>query len=262
MSCAQITVTNTTANDSSCNMQRKEDDHPTAYEPDFSEEPWYKKQLKDTKDVNQNDLNVDVVLLVVNEIEFDAALKALSPLSENENCVWHVLREINHYYIGKFGSFVTALAQCDMASGTSLGAHAIASAAIRHWNPRAVINVGVAWGRREKKQKLGDVLVATQVVGYAINDCISETICTELPPCSSVLYSHFMTAANKVQWPTKTSIKPKQSWPGFENNEEPRFRVYLGRMLSGGILLDNSQTKSELLQHADYEMCIVGEMEG
>jgi len=39
-------------------MQRKEDDHPTAYEPDFPEEP----------------------------------------------------REIDHYYIGKFGSFVTALA--------------------------------------------------------------------------------------------------------------------------------------------------------
>jgi len=90
-------VTDTTVNDSSFNMQRKEDDHPTAYEPDFPEEPWYKKQLKDAKDVNRNDLNVDVVLLVVNEIEFDAALKALSPLSENENCVWHLPREIDHY---------------------------------------------------------------------------------------------------------------------------------------------------------------------
>jgi len=37
---------------------------------------------------------------------------------------------------------------------------------------------------------------------------------------------------------------------------------HLGRMLSGGILLDDSQTKSEWLQRADYHTCIGGEMEG
>jgi len=50
------------------------------------------------------------------------------------------------------------------------------------------------------------------------------------------------------------------------NNCGPALKItknhHLGRMLSGGILLDDSQTKSEWLQRADYHTCIGGEMEG
>lgn len=113
-----------------------------------------------------------------------------------------------------------------------------------------LINLGVAWGKDAKEQTLGDVLVSETVVAPARNDKL-------------VGGERF----NRAEIPA-VSISLVKSYANEWNHHGPQeyfgnktVKVHIGRIISVGYLLNDTQKKAELLAQPDMRYAIGGEME-
>ncbi len=71
------------------------------------------------------------------------------------------------------------------------------------WHPKAIIMVGIAFGRDPAKQKIGDVLVASQIIPYEQQRVGEQVIFRgPIPPSNTVLLNRFENA------PTWRSTRP------------------------------------------------------
>jgi nucleoside phosphorylase len=70
------------------------------------------------------------------------------------------------YYLGKFGAYNTVITKCRMGAIGEGSVILATEQAQRLWCPKAIIMVGIAFGKDPTKQKIGDVLVASQIISY------------------------------------------------------------------------------------------------
>ncbi len=142
-------------------------------------------------------------------------------------------------------------------------ANAVRSA-LKRFQPKLIVSLGVAFGIDPKKQHLGDVLLSSAVIPYDVLNKDTDGVITLRS--EDKLSTHEALNAWNVLMRT----------PGFslEEQEEERlsliarklnFEWQFGTMLSGGSVLSNKDKKQALLQAAKKfgeENIIGGEMEG
>lgn len=135
---------------------------------------------------------------------------------------------------------------CEMGAGGIGASQQMTSKAIEHWQPSAVIAVGIAFGLDETKQAIGDVLVSTQIQDYELGRLSEDGTLAprgDKPGSTGILRNRFrQTDINES--------RRTQDWP----------KVRFGLILSGQKLVDNLDYRESL--KAVFTEAIGGEMEG
>ena len=189
---------------------------------------------------------IDVVIMTVTDVEKGSVLELLKPNKLNQK-ILKVFSESATYYIGKFGIFNTVVTKCRMGSMGLDSAILATEQALRKWNPRAIIMVGIAFGKDDKKQNIGDILVASEIISYEPQR-VGEN--------EEIIYRGSHT-------PSNTSLINR-----FENVHNWKFsgadnipcQIRYGAILSGEKLVDNPDFKAKLFEQ--FPQAIGGEMEG
>jgi nucleoside phosphorylase len=223
-----------------------DDNTPTDYE----KQPWYPSSLPATDQVSYKQAmalqpKIDVVLMTATDLELRAALRLLKPYPRRK----HILRVYigpETYYLGMFGKYRSIVTKCEMGAVGSGSTVLAAEQALRLWEPRAAIMVGIAFGADRMKQRMGDLLVAQQLSVYEIARVGAHATIYRGPRPESD--------------PTlRNRFKNPQNWR-FERPDGSRCDIHYGQVLTGEKLMDNPEEKAELLAVAPE--AIGGEMEG
>lgn len=183
-----------------------------------------------------------VILLTFNEHESAAVIRHFSgdapPKTETRDGITYNL-------LGMHGDMRIVQRISRQGEGEAQNA---AHDAIRSWQPRAIIGVGIAFGINPAKQTIGDVLVSENVRGYElgrINADGSFTLRSDKPPASPILLQRF----NHLNQTCNATDTACLHWPTL------RF----GTLLSGNKLVDNLDYRNSLLKLESE--AIGGEME-
>jgi nucleoside phosphorylase len=149
------------------------------------------------------------------------------------------------YYLGKFGAYNTVVTKCRMGAIGDGSVILATEQAQRLWNPKAIIMVGIAFGKDPTKQKIGDVLVASQIISYE-QQRVGEDIIYRgsIPPSNTILLNRFENV---------------QNWQ-FARPDGSYCSLIVGSILSGEKLVDNPDFKATLFQQ--FPQAVGGEMEG
>ena len=223
------------------------DEDPLEYEAE--EQAWYPPDFPSLGSVSPEQLaklqkEIDVVLMVATEVELRAALHSLAPYPRRKR-VLRAFVGAETYYLGKFGAYKTAVTRCGMGAGGERGSALATPDAIRTWQPRAIIMPGIAFGKDPNKQKMADVLVASQIIPYEKQRRGEKTIFRDpIPPSNATLQNRF---ENALDW-------------HFERPDGQPCQRRIGPILSGDKLVDDPEFKAFLFSH--FSEAIGGEMEG
>lgn len=120
------------------------------------------------------------------------------------------------------------------------GMQAIIIVAASLWKPVWIFNVGIGWGAGPNVgdcgEKLGDVMVGIGLLGYGVNDKVSESETISrvfIPEIGPMLHDRLQAAC--VRW--KPSIVPDASWysNGVITGESPGcYQLLMGDIISVG----------------------------
>ena len=203
---------------------------------------------------------VVLLLLTVNQNEDNAVLCYLEPLTGHTDIYKYMQRVIDGshsqhaiYYIGKYGAIPTAVRQIK-PGGEINGAINAPYLALRCFkNLNAIIAVGVACGV-EKWTKIFDVLVADKVCNFDQAKIQAGRILNRgfAIPVSQLLSAIF---GQIIKWPDD-DIKER-----LDKCNVPKPKIKQGVILSGPYLINDSNTKNELIQNFAPEAIGI-EMEG
>ena len=229
----------------------------------IANESWYFKNKKsydvDDKGIEDIHNKIELVLLVANKREFKTVMRMLEPYKNNK--IYKLSAGEQTYYIGKFGVLYTALVQLTaMGSGSSGGSAVTVIDIVGKFEPYIIISVGVAWGRGDNDQEMGDVIVARQIIPLQANQRLGPTDIIDRdakPQCTTILINRLQNCAE--EWIKHTQVKPKREWVLFKHRKELDFDVHIGDIVSGNFVLDNAEKKKEILNK--YPTAIGGEME-
>jgi nucleoside phosphorylase len=213
------------------------------------EQPWW-TPLPVPKELRSEDLTalaekIDIVLMTATDPELEAVLGRLEPYPRR-GAVLKGFVEQETYYLGRLGSCLAAVTKCRMGSLDSGAATLATQHAQRVWRPKAVVMVGIALGKDPVKQKIADVLVASQVISYEPQRVGEEQVVPRGPitPASTTLLNRF---ENVPHW-------------FFCRPDGSKCERHVGPLLSGEKLVDDPAFKAELFRR--YPQAIGGEMEG
>jgi nucleoside phosphorylase len=213
------------------------------------EQPW-STPLPTARDLRSEDLialadEIDIVLITATDPELEAVLRCLEPYPRRR-AVLKGFVEQETYYLGKFGGCLAAVTQCRMGSLDPGSATHATGHAQQVWRPRAVVMVGIAFGKDSTKQRIADVLVASQVISYEPQRVGEDQIVQRgpIPPCDTTLLNRF---ENVPHW-------------SFCRPDGSRSERRVGPILSGEKLVDEKAFKADLFTR--YPQAIGGEMEG
>lgn len=215
------------------------------YEP--KDQPWYSQVPPDEPrdEIGAQNFAVDAVILTAVRRERDAVLRLLKPPA-NESCVWRVIKEGQTYYLGRLGEHNVVVAMCRMSYGGPGGATLTTFRAIKGWRPKAVIMVGIAFGKDREKQKIADVLVSSQVICYGLK---------AIRPDGTIQHrGDYAPAGLKLL----DRFRNTQHWH-FARPDGTECGVIEGPILSGEVLANNTEFKENLFN--TFPTAIGGEME-
>ena len=210
------------------------------------------KKVPDTRKFQEIDLEkcawlgdgIDIVLLTANPIELNAVLDKLKSYPSKKTR-FKVFEGAETYYLGKFGAFKAVVTKCRMGAISEGSVILATDQAQRLWKPRAIIMVGVAFGKDKTQQKIGDVLVASQIISYESQRVGQPAQYRgSIPPSNTTLLNRFENV---------------HDWEFLDPNGSP-CRLQTGAILSGEKLIDDPEFKSALFQQ--FPQAIGGEMEG
>jgi nucleoside phosphorylase len=154
------------------------------------------------------------------------------------------------YYCGTFGQYPAAWFHVPKQGQKRPDATILCGKVIKEVNPYAVVSVGIAFGANKNKQKIGDVLVAEYILDYESKKVRKEfTKYTESAKETGYQLGNAFIASS-LEW----------KYPSGANENE-RYKVIPGAMLTGSILYDNFKEKKKLLEEFAEHEPIGGEME-
>ena len=185
-----------------------------------------------------------IVLVTVNENETQALLDAF--LGEEKSLAQVTKGGLTYFNLGVHGGCQIVHTVCEMGAGGIGASQQRTREAIEHWQPKAVIALGIAFGLDETKQAIGDVLVSTQIQDYDLgrqNEDGTLTPRGDKPSSADIL-------CNRIRQINTSEIRLTKDWP----------KVRFGLILSGQKLVDNLDYRESL--KALFTEAIGGEMEG
>jgi nucleoside phosphorylase len=153
---------------------------------------------------------------------------------------------VTYNELGIHGGYRLINTICEMGAGGVGASQQRTREAIEHWHPKAIIAVGIAFGLDESKQKIGDVLVATQIQDYDLGRLNKDGTLTprgDKPSSADPL-------RNRLRQTDAMQTRLGNGWP----------KVRFGPVLSGQKLVDNLDYRESL--KAIFTEAIGGEMEG
>lgn len=176
----------------------------------------------------------DFVIVTATPIELKAVVRLLEPYVPEEPLLFRNYTRWGTYYLGKFGYYKTVVTQCRMGTRDERGAGFVTQKALEIWKPKAVIMVGIAFGKSSTEQRIGDVLVATEIIDYDVNHMgLGGIVDRESrPPSSRNLLDIFEQA---------------HEW-AFSRPDGSACQLISGPVLSGDKLVDNPEFKAELFR--------------
>lgn len=148
------------------------------------------------------------------------------------------------YYIGMLGIYpIIHIQSDDMGAVGKRAAIVTVTDAIQQWQPDGIVMVGIAFGRDQKKQNLGDVLIAKSVRNYELEKKAREwdEQRSPVPESGNILFNRFA----HCEWDYTI--------------EQNLVRIHTGELLSGEKLVDNKMFRDELF--AKFPNAIGGDME-
>lgn len=184
-----------------------------------------------------------IVLFTVNSNESHALLDAF--VGKGQSAQQVVKDRLIYNDMGIHGGCRIVHMVCEMGAGGIGASQQRTGQAIGHWQPKAVIAVGIAFGLDETKQQIGDVLVSTQIQDYElgrVNENGTLTPRGDKPSSANILLNRFRQTDINENRRTK-------DWP----------KVQFGLILSGQKLVDNLDYRESL--KALFTDAIGGEME-
>jgi nucleoside phosphorylase len=216
----------------------------------LEDQSWYAPTFPRTIAIDQEQVSalsseIDIVIITANNEELKAVMHKLEPYPRKRSILLAYIGP-ETYYLGKFGEFKTVVTKCRMGSAIDSGSATLATNQAQEiWHPRAIIMVGVAFGKDASKQKIGDVLVASQIIPYE-GQRVGEKVNfrSPIPPSNPVLLNRF---ENALTW-------------SFVRPDEKFCVLRIGPILSGEKLVDNPDFKAWLFDQ--FPLAIGGEMEG
>jgi nucleoside phosphorylase len=180
----------------------------------------------------------DILLVTVTEVEARAILN-YAPSPEK-----HITDQVIYYDFGSIGPAHTV-----MARSTHMGPFATihcVNEGIDHFSPHTVVMVGIAFGFQPHEQKIGDILVAKQIINGDLQKVRTGTDNQPeiLPrgtgiPVADRLLNRFQ--AGQLDW-------------------KPPPHIHFGQIVSSSRLIDHEGTRDELLH--SFPEAVGGEMEG
>ena len=183
------------------------------------------------------------MLLTVNDNETHAVLNSF--IGEGKKPDQTTKGGVTYNVLGTHGECLVVHTICEMGAGGVGASRQRTNQAIEHWSPKAIVAVGIAFGMDETKQKIGDVLVSTQIQDYELgrlNDQGTLIPRGDKASCADILRNRFRQ--------TDTKERRGNKWP----------KVRFGLILSGQKLVDNLDYREKL--KALFAEAIGGEMEG
>lgn len=191
-------------------------------------------------------LAIKILLVVATDTERDAVIKQIRPLPSH-NSLFKCFDGSLTFYLGVIGCFPICLVKTTMIGSLKRDASfATVSEALKLWDFKIVIMPGIAFGRYEEKQRIGDVLISETLSQYETvkEDKDGLTITRgHSVPASSVLLNRF-------------------SQESYWNDHKSGNKVKISRceLLSGEKLVNDSATKTSLFNR--FPNAKGGEMEG
>lgn len=187
---------------------------------------------------------ISVLLVTATDVESREVLDKLSPLPDESHIV-EVFVENQTYYLGVLGLYGVVMVQSGMGSVGVNGSLITTIDAVRTWDPKAVIMIGIAFGINSKKQHIGDVIVSSHIIPYENSRVGNQVIYrSEFPPASTILVNR---------------VKQIRDWV-FPIEETRNAQLFLGPLLTGEKLIDDLDFKTRLI--TAFPNAIGGEMEG
>lgn len=104
-----------------------------------------------------------VLIVTVTKTETLAVLDAFSVKSDQ---VRRIISGKTYYGLGVHGGAPVTMVRSEMGTATVGGAFSTISRAIQDIRPQAIVMCGIAYGLRQDKQNLGDILIARQLLNY------------------------------------------------------------------------------------------------
>jgi tetratricopeptide (TPR) repeat protein/nucleoside phosphorylase len=215
----------------------------------IEEQPWYSPNLPDSQEIDENKCDslkkeIDAVIITATDVELRSVTHLLKPYPRRKKILL-VYSGPETYYLGKFGAYNTVVTKCRMGAIGDGSVILATEQAQRLWNPKAIIMVGIAFGKDPTKQKIGDVLVASQIISYE-QQRVGEDIIYRgsIPPSNTILLNRFENV---------------QNWQ-FARPDGSYCSLIVGSILSGEKLVDNPDFKATLFQK--FPQAVGGEMEG
>jgi nucleoside phosphorylase/DNA-binding response OmpR family regulator len=225
----------------------KSDSDLPAY--NLSEQTWYTKPIPILKEFTAQDRDslkdkINVVVITATDVELRSVLRLLKPLPRKRK-VRLLYEGPETYYIGKFGAFGTVVTKCRMGATGENSVILATQQALSFWQPKVIIMIGIAFGKDAQKQKIADVLVATQIIPYELQK-VGERIeyRAPVPPSNATLLNRF---ENVLNWQ-------------FNRPDDLPCTIHKGPILSGEKLINDPEFKARLFQV--FPTAIGGEIEG
>jgi nucleoside phosphorylase len=151
------------------------------------------------------------------------------------------------YKIGKFGLHNVAYIHIDEQSTDNPATTQTIGGLIQKIEPIGVVMVGIAFGVNEKKQKIGDVLVAKKILSYNYESIQEDS-------------SEYREDPKEVGFQFFNAFNDDEDWKHHINEIEIS-TVHKGAMLTGSKLINNVAFRNRLLKDFKRYSPIGGEME-
>jgi nucleoside phosphorylase len=209
-------------------------------------EPTKPSYLQNTESVSLSTTTNDpvIILVTVNDKETHALFDVF--LGEGKTPVHKTIGGITYNELGIHGGQRIVNTVSEMGAGGIGASQQRTQQAIKHWQPQAIIAVGIAFGLDETKQQIGDVLISTQIQDYDLGRLNEDGTLTprgDKPGSADIL-------RNRLRQTDVTQQRCCRDWPKFD----------FGLVLSGQKLLDNLDYRESL--KLLFPEAIGGEMEG
>jgi WD40 repeat protein/nucleoside phosphorylase len=183
--------------------------------------------------------STDILLVTVTPIETQTVQRIFTQKT-GQTVQQHFGEHEVYFDLGQINGAHITMVQSEMGVGGPSGALLVVYEAITELSPSAVIMVGTAFGIDEKNQKIGDILISRQLLGYESQKITPDEVILreDRPQASTFLLKRFRGGV--------------LNWQGPE--------VAFGLLLSGDKLIDHREFRDQL--HKLAPEAIGGEMEG
>jgi len=196
-------------------------------------------------------LKIQFLFVTANKYEYAALQQRMVPMESDTETIFS--SESLTYRIGYLGSYLTAHVHCPQQGAQKpYGATLSINEAYSTISPLCVVMVGIAFGKSNQTQQMGDVLLSQKIQPY-------NSVRRSSKEDGDLLTED----RNEPASPGRTIMHHAKNFADLINSHSLRYAVHIGTLLAGEELVDNEKYKQELISafESPESDIIGGEME-